>query len=453
MAKFKAIIIGGGPVGMYLAHALQATGIDYVLCERRDTIPPPTAFGIFLWPHGLRLLHQIGLIDQTEAISSLLTSITHVGPTGDVVREYSDFSFLQLGHGYPVRMFDRASLAQMLYDNLREPGAHIKTNKQLVDIKRRAGGVAAHFADGTHEDGSIVIGADGVWSTVRDFMRRDSPEGLFDANPYLSGYRAVFGRSPLPPPTPRQGSTASSAKSLPPLEPEKQFEYHRDGAKLQFFTSKREVHYIIYLKKTEQQSEQERKAGGFDLTIDDADAAVAPWLDTPIAASLTFGDLWKSRAAAGGASLDEGSVRQWHWGRTVLVGDAAHKVLPNQGMGANGGFESAASLVNQLTALLRHEANPNAAELRQAFAAYQAERQGVMVAFQRMARDELDGWTRAGAPPLDALRAADVLMSPMVARAVRLDAVPFPEERVGFSPWVYKVPAEAARAAGGGPKL
>lgn len=95
--KFKAIVIGGGPVGMYLAHALQQTGIDYVLYEKRDTIPPPTAFGIFLWPHGLRLLHQIGLIDQTEAISSLLTKISHVGPTGDVVREYSDFSLLELG--------------------------------------------------------------------------------------------------------------------------------------------------------------------------------------------------------------------------------------------------------------------------------------------------------------------------------------------------------------------
>jgi len=95
--KFKVIIIGGGPVGMYLAHALQQTGIDYVLCEKRDAIPPPTAFGLFLWPHGMRLLHQIGLIDQAEAISSLLTKISHVGPTGDAVREHSDFSFLELG--------------------------------------------------------------------------------------------------------------------------------------------------------------------------------------------------------------------------------------------------------------------------------------------------------------------------------------------------------------------
>ncbi|KAK8103618.1 6-hydroxynicotinate 3-monooxygenase [Apiospora kogelbergensis] len=390
--KFKAIIIGGGPVGMYLAHALQQTGIDYVLYEKRDTIPPPTAFGIFLWPHGLRLLHQIGLIDQTEAISSLLTKISHVGPTGDVVREYSDFSLLELGHGYPVRMFDRASLAQMLYDNLRDPTTHIRTGKLLVDIQRRAGGVTAHFADGTREDGSIVIGADGIWSTARELMRRDSPEGLFDANPYLAGYRAVFGRAPLP--TPRQGA------SSPVLEPEIQFEFHRDGALLQLFTSKREVHFIIYMrKKTEPRSEQENKAGkggGFDPNIDDTDAAIAPWLDTRLVEGLTFRHLWQTRAAAGGADLDEGSVGLWSWGRTVLVGDAAHKVLPNQGMGANGGFESAAALVNQLTALLRHESHPHAAELRQAFAAYQAERQGPMAAFQRMARDELDGWTRDG---------------------------------------------------------
>ncbi|KAK8121825.1 hypothetical protein PG984_010495 [Apiospora sp. TS-2023a] len=439
--KFKAIIIGGGPVGMYLAHALQETGIDYVLCEKRDAIPPATAFGLFLWPHGLRLLHQVGLIDRTEAISSLLTKITHAGPAGDVVREYSDFKFLQLAHGYPVRMFNRGSLGQMLYDSLRQPEAHIRTGKQLVDIEQRAGGVMAHFADGTREEGSIVIGADGVWSSVRDLMRCDAPEGLFDAIPYAAGYRAVFGRSPLPP---RQPGSSSS-----PLESEQQFEFHRNGALLQLFTSKSEVHYISYLKL----GQPRRERNGFDDTIDASNEAVAPWLDTRIAAGLTFRDLWQTCSAAGSANLDEGSVRMWHWGRMVLVGDAAHKVLPNQGMGANGGFESAASLVNQLTALLRHEPEPNTAELRQAFVAYQAERQGVMGAYQRMARDGLDGWTRQGGPPLDALRASDVLVSPMVARSVRLDAVPFPDERAGFSGWGYKVPAEAARAAGRGPKL
>ncbi|KAK8064540.1 hypothetical protein PG994_007178 [Apiospora phragmitis] len=360
--KFKAIIIGGGPVGMYLAHALQETGIDYVLCEKRDAIPPPTAFGLFLWPYGLRLLHQVGLLVPAHP------------------------------HGYPVRMFDRASLGHMLYDTLREPAAHIRTGRQLVDVERRAGGVTAHFAGGSREEGSIIIGADGIWSTVRDFMRRDAPEGLFDEFPYVAGYRAVFGRSPLP----------SSSASL----------------------------------ELERQPRRGRK--GFDYTVDASDAAIAPWLETRITNDLTFRNLWQSRAAAGGAGLDEGMV------------------LPNQGMGANGGFEGAASLVNQLSALLRHESDPGAAELRQAFLAYQAERQGVMAAYQRMARDELDGWTRSdskGGPPLDALRATDVLISPMVARSVRLDSVPFPDERAGFSPWLYKMPAEAARAAGGGPKL
>ncbi|KAK8075677.1 hypothetical protein PG997_010340 [Apiospora hydei] len=439
--KFKAIVIGGGPVGMYFTHALQETGIDYVLCEKRDSIPPPTAFGLFLWPHGLRLLHQVGLIDQTEAISSSLTKIIHVGPEGDVVRDYSDFGFIQLAHGYPVRMFDRASLGKMLYDTLRAPEAHIRTRKQLIDIERRAGGVAATFADGTREEGSIIIGADGIWSKVRDLMRRDAPEGLFAENPYVAGYRAVFGRAPIP----RHQRDTSSTNHL--LQPERQVEFYRDGALLQLFTSKREVHFISYLKL----DRPRRERRGFSTDIDATDDAIAPWLDTRVAQDVTFRDLWQTKAIAGGANLDEGVVRMWHWGRMVLVGDAAHKVLPNQGMGANGGIESAASLVNQLSALLRHEREPGAAELRQAFAAYQAERQGVMAAYRRMARDELDGWTRsggAGGPLLDALRVMNGLVSPMVARAVRLDAVPFPEERSGFAPWVYKVPAEAAMAAG-----
>ena len=72
-------------------------------------------------------------------------------------------------------------------------------------------------------------------------------------------------------------------------------------------------------------------------------------------------------------------VRMWHWGRMVLVGDAAHKVLPNQGMGANGGFEGAASLVNPPTALLRHEPRPSAAELRRRVGGRSCEEEGTKI--------------------------------------------------------------------------
>lgn len=92
MAKFKAIIIGGGPVGLYLAHALQASDIDYVLFEQRPTIPPPTAFGILLWPHVMRLFHQVGLLEKLEKIGTQMTSTVYLKGDGSVLRENVNFT-------------------------------------------------------------------------------------------------------------------------------------------------------------------------------------------------------------------------------------------------------------------------------------------------------------------------------------------------------------------------
>lgn len=84
-------------------------------------------------------------------------------------------------------------------------------------------------------------------------MRRDAPEGLLHENPFSSSYRAVFGRSPLPA---RQPDSFSS-----PLEPEQQLEFHRDGAMLQLFPSKGEVHCISHLRMDHPRREPGRGDG------------------------------------------------------------------------------------------------------------------------------------------------------------------------------------------------
>jgi 2-polyprenyl-6-methoxyphenol hydroxylase-like FAD-dependent oxidoreductase len=89
---FKVIIIGGGPVGLFLANGLQASGIDYVLFEKRPTIPPTTAFGIFLWPQVTRMLHQLGLSDTLKEVSHPMSGIIHSAPSGDEISSDTAFS-------------------------------------------------------------------------------------------------------------------------------------------------------------------------------------------------------------------------------------------------------------------------------------------------------------------------------------------------------------------------
>lgn len=97
MTGFKAIIVGAGPVGLVLAHALQATGIDYLLVEQRALIPPETAFSVFLWPQIIRILHQLGLLDAVEQISEPMNSALHQSLDGKLLLHEEGYDILKKG--------------------------------------------------------------------------------------------------------------------------------------------------------------------------------------------------------------------------------------------------------------------------------------------------------------------------------------------------------------------
>lgn len=61
-------------------------------------------------------------------------------------------------------------------------------------------------------------------------------------------------------------------------------------------------------------------------TGEDAEKMAFDVADHPISPNLLFGDIWRRRYRAQVVDIEEGVLSQWYFGRTVLVGDAAHKV-------------------------------------------------------------------------------------------------------------------------------
>lgn len=59
-------IIGGGVAGLTLANALEQAGIAYILWEGHDQIAPPAGASLGLMPNGLRILDQLGVVDEVE---------------------------------------------------------------------------------------------------------------------------------------------------------------------------------------------------------------------------------------------------------------------------------------------------------------------------------------------------------------------------------------------------
>jgi 2-polyprenyl-6-methoxyphenol hydroxylase-like FAD-dependent oxidoreductase len=87
MANFKAIVVGGGPVGLFTAHLLQRAGIDWVLFEKRESITLHQGGGLVFWSNTVRLFHQLGLLQKIEAISTRLEKTIFTGPDGKVAGE------------------------------------------------------------------------------------------------------------------------------------------------------------------------------------------------------------------------------------------------------------------------------------------------------------------------------------------------------------------------------
>lgn len=77
--KSKVIVVGGGPAGLAAAHALSQANIDYIVLEHRSSVKVDVGASLVLWPQGLRILAQLGLLGSLQAIGTglgLSTTIT-----------------------------------------------------------------------------------------------------------------------------------------------------------------------------------------------------------------------------------------------------------------------------------------------------------------------------------------------------------------------------------------
>ena len=94
------------------------------------------------------------------------------------------------------------------------------------------------------------------------------------------------------------------------------------GYTIQILTQPDTVYFMIHHKL----SEPVRWPDRVRHTDKDAEQVAAKFADHRITDSLVFGDLWQSRSRGHLISLEEGVLEHFFFGRTVLIGDAAHKV-------------------------------------------------------------------------------------------------------------------------------
>ena len=102
-----------------------------------------------------------------------------------------------------MQFFYRSDLYRVLYEEARRRGISIEHGKRLVGAAETADSVTARFDDGTEATADILIGADGIRSTVRGLIDADAPDpsytGLisFGARVAHSGLPSTEGKMPM----------------------------------------------------------------------------------------------------------------------------------------------------------------------------------------------------------------------------------------------------------------
>lgn len=217
--------------------------------------------------------------------------------------------------GVPPILFDREQCVAHQYDNLPDQST-IKLNKRVERIEHTDTGVRVILTDGSVEEGDIVIGADGVHSSVRtqmwDYAREFEPGTVpeSDKSALFSEYDGFFGVSKLKGTHEDHGMAAAETNVV-----------FGQGITKLFFSQQGQQMWALIFKDKYHQPPKRLKA-----TERDMQEAADRFADIALNEKIKFKDLWEARTRVGMLTIEEGVLSQWYAGRIVLVGDSAHKV-------------------------------------------------------------------------------------------------------------------------------
>lgn len=337
-------IVGGGVAGPVLAIFLRRAGFEVAVYEAMASASDQGG-GLGLGCNGMRVLRAAGLEEALYAVSVVQSGWSMQDQRGrrivDVPTDH------EARYGMPSVLLERAQLHAVCLRGLRREGVTIHYGKQLVGLDDQPGSpVGLRFADGSGAEADLVVGADGIRSSVRRLLLPDAPK------PSYTGLLAPGGFSPCPP---GRGIAAGENSHMAMTLGRNGFFGMADVATpagpRTLWWSTAEASLPDHAQERRLTLEQ-RKAELLRLHGDWP--APIPQLIESASEILPF------------AIHDVPSLPHWSVGRVVLIGDAAHAVAPHSGQGASMALEDAQLLAK----LLREDSD----DLPATFARFERER-------------------------------------------------------------------------------
>jgi len=190
MAERSILIVGGGIGGLTTALALSRRNHRVHVVEKAPEFGEIGA-GLQLAPNAMRVLDDVGVLPEISkhaVYPSRLVWMDALSAKRITAIDLGD-AFRQR-YGYPYIVMHRSDLLQVLLEACQvSPLIVLEANRSVVSVEDRGDKARAKFADGSVIDVDILIGADGLWSTVRRLIVEDEP--------HRDGYVAYRGTIPM----------------------------------------------------------------------------------------------------------------------------------------------------------------------------------------------------------------------------------------------------------------
>jgi 2-polyprenyl-6-methoxyphenol hydroxylase-like FAD-dependent oxidoreductase len=307
-------IAGGGIGGLTAALSLLKRGFDVHIYEQAREFAEVGA-GIQVSPNASRILHRLGLADALAGMG--------VRPLAWRQRRWDDGRTLLHAplaevvvdvFGFPHYQTHRADLLAVLVREL--PGERLHVSHRLIGFDDRGDRVSLAFENGETAEVDVLIGADGIHSTVQ---RR-----LFgEQSPHFTGCVAYRGLIPAE----RVADLEIAVESQVWMGPGRHFvHYYVQGERL--------LNWVALVEQDTWQRESWTDRG----EVADALAAYEGWHGQVrrIIESVDETFIW--------ALFDRAPLERWSQGRVTLLGDACHPMLPFMAQGAAQAIEDSAAL-------------------------------------------------------------------------------------------------------------
>ncbi len=324
-----ALIVGAGIGGLSTGIALRRTGWHVKIFERAAS-PRELGFGLGLAPNAVAALRELGVADTIIARGHAPTiGVGELRRMDGTLLKRAEVPFREAFGGTMVITL-RPAIHGALLDAVGSDVVY--TSSEVTGFIETSGGLVAHLANGSSVEGDLLVGADGLGSTVRRLLHQT------EAPPRSSGIVAVRGAV--------EGMVEHLRGNIG-------IYYLGPGVESMIIrASETGIYWFVSIAASLVPSEIRDPATVI--------AHVAPRFDSTFR-TITSGtdDLRLDEL------VDRDPLPFWGKGVVTLVGDAAHPMLPHTGQGAAQAIVDAVALAKALQ---------QTADIEAARRAYEAER-------------------------------------------------------------------------------